>query len=107
MVEEGGKMLLVMKIDGPTNPFHISRAYGVRLPARAIEPLRVGPAPAASVEVNNASRLVAASVPGRVDFSGDVPRPSDSAAIPMYRHPADRNAAATAVTAGRTIDVRG
>lgn len=98
-----------MKIEGPTNPFHISRAYGVA-PVRAtrpVEPVRAAPAPAGNSEVSNTSRLVAASVPGRVDFSGDAPRPSDSASIPMYRHPADRNAAATAVTAGRMIDVRG
>lgn len=55
----------------------------------------------------NLSRLVAGVVPGRVDFSGDTPQPSGSEALPMYRRPADRNAAATGVQAGRLIDVRG
>lgn len=99
-----------MNIDGPTNPFHISRAYGVQPPVRAaapVAPVRVTPSSATSVDPAVASRLVAANVPGRVDFSGDAPKPSDVAAIPMYRHPADRNAAATGVSAGRTIDVRG
>lgn len=55
----------------------------------------------------NLSRLVAGAVPGRVDFSGDTPQPSGSEALPMYRRPAERNAAATGVQAGRLIDVRG
>lgn len=55
----------------------------------------------------NISRLVAGVVPGRIDFSGDVPRPSAPDAISLYTRPADRNAAATAVNAGRLIDIRG
>ncbi len=56
------------------------------------------------------SQLVAATVPGGVDFGADAsPRPS--AAIAMYRHPADKNTAATGVAMnawpGRTIDVEG
>ena len=63
--------------------------------------LPTGPAPAA------ASRMVAATVPGRVDFFADASDPSASSALalPMYRHPADRNAAATGVNAGRVLDV--
>lgn len=52
-------------------------------------------------------RLVAAVVPGGIDFSGDVPRPSSGEPLVMYRHPADKNAAATGVAAGRRLDVRG
>lgn len=55
----------------------------------------------------NLSRLVAGVVPGRVDFTGDTPQPSGSEALPLYRRPAERNAAATGVQAGRLIDVRG
>ena len=51
-------------------------------------------------------RLVAATVPGGIDFSGAEPMPTD-ASLPMYRHPADRNAAATTLTAGRRIDIEG
>lgn len=51
------------------------------------------------------SGMIAASVPGPVDFAADAP--SGSAGLPMYRHPADRNAAATAVDAGRCLDVEG
>jgi hypothetical protein len=99
-----------MRIEGATNPFHVARVYGVQPPlrlARADTVERVAPRIDPHIEPTNASRLIAGSVPGRVDFSADTPRPSDPAAIPMYRHPADKNAAATAVTAGRTLDVRG
>ncbi len=62
-------------------------------------------APASSV----ANRMIAATVPGRVNFQADAPASNASAsnALPMYRHPADRNAAATAVNAGRVLDVEG
>lgn len=51
--------------------------------------------------------LVAAEVPGRVDFFERSSPASDPAAIAMYARPSDRNAAATAVLAGRLIDVEG
>jgi hypothetical protein len=50
-----------------------------------------------------AQRLVAAVVPGSVDFSGDVPAVAQGA-IAFYRNPADRNAAALAVNVGRSLD---
>ncbi|MBL8745437.1 MAG: hypothetical protein JNK58_03680 [Phycisphaerae bacterium] len=99
-----------MKIEGPTNPFHIARAYRISPQPRAQSasaPAFVAPAQASQPQPASTSRLVAAAIPGRVEFSSDAPRPSDAASIPMYRHPADRNAAATAVTAGRTIDIQG
>lgn len=56
----------------------------------------------------SATRMVAATVPGRVDFFADSTEAAPaSPALPMYRHPADRNAAATAVNAGRVLDVEG
>ncbi|TVQ64003.1 MAG: hypothetical protein EA379_02930 [Phycisphaerales bacterium] len=49
-------------------------------------------------------RIVAAEVPGRVSF--DAPAPKRAAeTLPMYHHPAQRNAVATDVTVGRTLDV--
>lgn len=85
-----------MRIEPTGLPFHIARAYDIQ---RA----RQAPAPAKPV-----SPLVAAKVsrPAQPDAPAPV-QPADSAAIPMYRHPADRNAAATAVTAGRLIDLEG
>jgi hypothetical protein len=71
-------------------------------PARAAMPIRTtmpdGPSP-------GASRMVAATVGGRIDFQE--PASQTDGALPMYRHPADRNAAATAVNAGRVLDVEG
>ncbi len=124
-----------MRIDaaaGPSNPYHLSRVYGVKTPAPtapaapAANIARVGitrPAeavgpraadsaqgvqPVANVDRTAASasinRLIAAVVPGRVDFSGDVPQASP-APLAFYRHPADKNAAATGVQLGRTIDL--
>lgn len=56
-------------------------------------------------------RLVAARVPMTPDIAEAVAASSAPAvargALPLYRHPADKNAAATSVTAGRVLDVRG
>ncbi|MBL0928020.1 MAG: hypothetical protein IBJ11_10280 [Phycisphaerales bacterium] len=104
-----------MRIEPPaTSPMtlRLASAYGVRPAAPAspqapVEPVaridrrEPGPAPA------DVQRLVGAVVPGRVEFTDAGPRPSDSSAIAMYRRPADRNAAATAVSAGRMLDIRG
>lgn len=91
----------------PTIPLHVARAYGVEHTARrvSVSPLRhADGASAAQIVRGGAERLVAAVVPGKVDFSAGE-RPAAPAAIPMYRHPADRNAAAVSVQAGRMIDV--
>lgn len=67
--------------------------------AAAPDPRRANP---------NLARLIAAVVPGRVDFTTEAdPTPSRAEALPLYRRPADKHAAATAVNAGRLIDVCG
>lgn len=105
-----------MRIDTtniPTNPFHIARAYGAA-PAQRPQPI----APAGEVQTTRpgaAARppgavgsLVAGVVPGGVSFKEDGSTAQPSApAIQMYRHPADKNAAATAVQVGRRLDVQG
>jgi len=93
----------------PTSQFHVSRAYGTPSPLR-VRPVN-GPEAIAKLEKvqderAGLSRLVAGVVQGRIDFSGPTPA-QDSTALAMYRHPADRNAAATAVDAGRMLDVTG
>jgi hypothetical protein len=107
---------------GPTIPYHLARAYGVQGGAsvqRAARPAdtqtsgvvsqaRVAAGPSDADKLPSpAQRLVAAQVPGRVDFTGDQPAPSAAGTLSMYRHPADKNAAATAVSLGRSLDVRG
>ena len=101
-----------MRIDGPTNPMHIARAYGVQPPAQ-VQPVsnvqQINPAakPADGTQLSpSLMRLVAARVPGGIDFNAEQPQPTKTA-IPFYRHPADQNAAAVSINAGRAIDVTG
>ncbi len=102
----------------------MDRIGPISVPAEVFRAYGSGPRPAAldgSVEVRamravdafeptarmqGVSRLVAAAVPGGVEFAGQLSTPL-SAAVPMYRHPADRNTAATGVSLGRMIDAQG
>src|SRR5689334_2874872 len=98
---------------GPTLPFHIAQAYQVQAPARpaSVQPLRaadtagaIKPAPA-EPQRTSVQRMIAGVVPGGVSFAGTDPTQAGPA-LPMYRHPADKNAAATSLSAGRLIDVQ-
>lgn len=92
-------------------PFHVARAYGLATRPAPTPAAPVSPAAQAtrtqSGRNENLSRLIAAVVPGGIDFSSAEPTPSAGSTLAMYRHPADRNAAATGVQAGRVIDVVG
>jgi hypothetical protein len=105
-----------VKVGPPTNPYHIARAYNVappqpvrpQTPVDPIAPVTRSDAPSSGArkQPSNIERLIGAVVPGRIDFADDGPRHnSRSEAIPLYRHPADLNAAATTIHAGRTLDV--
>ncbi|MGD9693233.1 MAG: hypothetical protein AB7G17_09140 [Phycisphaerales bacterium] len=84
-----------MRITGPTNPFHVAKAYTPNAVTAARAPS--GP-----------ERLVAAKVAGGVHFGASSASPVGSAGVySMYAHPADRNAAATGVALGQKIDVAG
>lgn len=50
-------------------------------------------------------RLVAAVVPGRIDFSQEQPVQNTAGAMPFYRHPADKNSAATRIAVSTKIDL--
>jgi hypothetical protein len=116
-----------MRIDGPsgpgysiapTMPHHVARAYGVRPApsgsagvAGSIQPAAPAPQPT-SGQSEGVRRLVAAVVPGGVEFTAtgqpaSARQPGGSVPLAMYRHPADKNAAATAVNVGRRLDVHG
>lgn len=84
------------------NPFHIARAYqAASAPRAAIAP---APAPAeASARSGSVQRLISGVVPGRISFDGVQPSQT-SGVLAMYRHPTDKNTAATAVQAGRLLD---
>ncbi len=117
---------------GPAIPFQIARAYGLpqqqpQRPSMPVAPERstgveraggdrgslgtIGKAdeavmfhPQGGYKANpGVARLVAAKVPGSVEFGADGPRVGSGLSI--YRSPADRNAAATGVDAGRLLDV--
>ncbi len=102
----------------PAGHLHIAQAHEIHRPVRAvrIEPVAAFPLPSSSsasarlepsVRRDAAPkvwRMVAGRVAGSIDFSADAPRPTGPA-IPMYRHPADRNVAATGVGLGRLIDL--
>lgn len=104
----------------PTFPFHIARAYtaaarpgATAVPAALTPPGVTARASGDSVHITGqrgaaleqaATRLAAARVPGGADFTAP---PPPTGSLPLYRHPADRNAAATGVQAGRMLDVEG
>ena len=119
----------ISSIPFPTNAAQAARAYGARpvapvspaspirpdQPAQRTEPVgRIGitgptaaPAPARAI-ASDPGRLVAAQVEP-IDLARDVAtitgRPAEGS-LPMYRHPADRNQAATAVALGRALDLK-
>lgn len=105
----------------PTIPFHVAQAYGVRPTgtvqqtnaaraaqnAQATEIAASRPSGPTAKLPSAAQKLVGATVPGRVDFSGAAPAQTTDSTLQLYRHPAEKNAAATAVLIGRSLDVRG
>jgi len=88
-------------------PFHVAKAYGLlnSPQVRAVQMSQRLDATGNRQPNANLRSLVAGVVPGGIDFSGDQPTPTDSA-LPMYTHPADRNAAATGVQLGRVLDIK-
>jgi len=111
-----------------TYAFRAARSYGVHGPAAApraavttASGLTVRPMDTArqvdqttietSRKLESARTLVAAKVSGGIDFNtGNVKASSmsgapETGALPLYRHPADKNAAATGVDLGRRLDV--
>jgi hypothetical protein len=109
-----------MNVDGPTNPFHLARAYGTALrpDARQAEPSRVAPlrnpetlariAPAESVKRSSIEALVAGTVAPASAAAEDV---AATGSFPLYRNPALRHAAAVnlanSAPTGSTLDTRG
>ncbi|MEZ6234205.1 MAG: hypothetical protein R3B68_08445 [Phycisphaerales bacterium] len=104
--------------DAASIPFHVARAYARPVggtPTLAKGQRTVLPEAAGSGSLRQApsrtpsliaARLVAARVPGTIDFSaGNQPQARTGAAsMAFYRHPADANAAATSIDAGRVLD---
>ena len=75
-------------------------------PAAPVEPVaRIGPKPLGGKLAEKAAGLLA----GRVSGEPFAPRtaPVTNASMAIYRHPADRNAAAVGVDLGKRIDLNG
>lgn len=115
-----------MQINGSNQAALLARMYGAgatapaRSTAQASVAGKVGPSrPAAPVDKTEVkgrapalNTLVAAVVPGKVDFSGDFAKPTSSAlgaggTYQMFRRPSDKMEAATGVSLGRGLDVQG
>lgn len=90
--------------------YSLADLLGTRAPARPAAPSTEARAAAAVDRLDLASApsapktnpLVAARVRTPVDFA-----PTAAAPMDIYRHPADRNAAATGVRLGTSLDVTG
>jgi len=100
-----------MKINATTaatTPFHVAKAYGIGVAGAPVSGVGAGFITLSASEGRDPrlGRLIAAVVPGGVDFSGDVPTVGRGV-LAMYRNPAEKNAAATAVTLGKRVDVSG
>ena len=108
-----------MRITPDSVPAHVARAYGLRAGAPSIPfaPAQQRPQDPThrndvvdvrtSAPTEGAAELVAAQVNKPVDFAAAPRADKSSQTIPFYRHPADRNAAATNIEAGRVLDVSG
>lgn len=108
----------------PPIPFRIAQAYGLRSGVAAPRAVEAA-APAHIARVNAQDRvvltarseeaaamrarvgtLVAARVEGGVDFLAQGVRAAPGS-LSLYRHPAEKNSAATGVELGNGLDVRG
>lgn len=114
--------------NGPIS-FNLAKAYGLQA---AVKPQPVQPvaksqavssaalpassatspassATSAATSVRRADSLAAATVPGKVSFDAApaATRPEAFSPLQMYSRPSDRNAVATAVAVGRTLDIQG
>lgn len=102
----------------PTNPHRVASAYSPPIAGRIgadradavsrTDRVAISSDAASQAAQRRISRLVAAVVPGGVDFDAPAPVPSPpGAAIPLYQHPAHRHVAATQLHSqlGRNLDV--
>jgi hypothetical protein len=115
--------VIQMQVSGNNQAALLARAYGsgaVSAPRQVGVVAKVGPAaPAAPIDKVDVKQrapaldaLVGAVVPGKVEFSGETAKPSQSGlgaggTYQMFRRSTDRMEAATAVSVGRRLDVQG
>ncbi len=111
----------------PTLPFDVAQTYGVRAPL-SVRPLAKAPAAAQTQAASQTQplaridradkadlsrvaptvgRLLAARVEQPAFEGVAAPAQAKADAMAFYHHPADRNAAATGVDLGRSLDISG
>ncbi len=104
-----------MRVDTPSLLFHVARAYGVSPTAGAARLAPTQPAQPAEAardhpgapDRRTIDRLVAAVVPGGVDFDDAGAHRVRDGALALYTRAGSKNEAATGVAAGRLLDVSG
>jgi hypothetical protein len=93
----------------PTYPFHVAKAYtqpASRPAAPSSKTQSIDKVELSKPRAKSVDTLVAGKVTVPANFKPA--RPSASAdSLPMYHHPADKNAAATGISLGRTLDLNG
>lgn len=104
-----------MRIGTGSLPFHAARAYAASAPVGADVAARSGEFERRREDIveltpgaapSPAAALVGARVGAGLDLDDSGAAPASArGALPMYTRPADRNAAATGVLAGRVLDV--
>ena len=88
-----------------TQPLQVRPVAQVKSVARPMPQDTLDISAAARARSQPAHPLAAAKVPGGIDFEANTTAPAQArGALPIYTHPADRNVAATGITAGRLID---
>ncbi len=106
-----------MQITSATFPPHVARAYGVRTAPPVARAVRSEPtagadaiakiAPAQPKATGAVNRLVAQVVPGSISFTDNGVAMPKAPSIPIYTNGADRNAAATRIAIGSSLDITG
>ena len=107
-----------MRIESSNLPLHIARAYGAssvhaHKKVQPVDAIKRGESlsePDDKAKLSNIHRLVAAVVPGGIDFDAAGTAQASESAMPMYTKPGEANSVATrvqAAQAGRIIDTRG
>jgi hypothetical protein len=90
----------------PTYPFHVAKAYAQPAPRPATaqsKPQNIDSVELSKPRAKSVDSLVAGKVAIPANFT-PAPQPKSADTLPMYRHPADKNAAATGVSIGRAVD---
>ncbi|MCZ6835208.1 MAG: hypothetical protein O7G85_05475 [Planctomycetota bacterium] len=101
---------------GSNLPFHVAKAYGVQpptkpsiaQPATASTPIQATQPVEKATPGESLQGLIGGQVPGRVDFdaASSIQQPAGPV-LQLYTRAADKVEAATSVSLGRSLDLKG